>query len=221
MKRRNHMNAIHNGLVFATLVAVLTACGGSDKGKKADCKEPKTAFESFVCGLVLASGKPTGSEALISGDGAYISGQSVEVESSRFESAEIVHYDEFEPNSSLDNANIVTLPPGSADVSTGVEIEGRMQGAHDSADHYIFTPVRSGSYTVYLCDDTCAETLRDDSVYVMIHDQNQTTITTTPVGVSVKQELTADLVSGLAYYVQIQAYNTNSDIYDYRLVILN
>ena len=217
-------NSISKTVGRATLVGVLlilAACGGGGKGKEADCKEPEHMLESLVCGLSGAWGKPTGSGAPISGGSAKLSGGSASVDSSRFESAEIAHYVEFEPNSSLDNANVVTLAQGSPEVSSGVEIEGTMQGAYDSADHYIFTPVRSRAYTVYLCDETCADTLQDDSVYVMIHDQNQTTITSTPVGASFEQVITAELIAGLAYYVQIQAYNTGGDIYDYRLVIVN
>ncbi len=171
--------------------------------------------------MVGATGKPAATEAPTAGYDTNTSGQLVATVGDHIESAEMIYYNEFEPNSSLDNANVVTLPAGPTDTSVGLEIDGSVQSADDSADYFIFTPNRSGVFSAYLCAVTCAEILQDDAVYIMIYDQNQTTIASTSVGSIVAQELAADLSSGLAYYVQVQGYNTGEGSYDYRLVIID
>ena len=136
-------------------------------------------------------------------------------------SAEIFEINEFEPNNSPGNANVVTLPTGPIDTSVGLIIDGNVQSATDAADYFIFTPNRSGVFSAFLCAVTCAEILQDDAVYMMIYDQSQTTIAGTSVGSIVPQELAADLTSGIAYYIQVQGYNTGEESYDYRLVIID
>jgi hypothetical protein len=123
--------------------------------------------------------------------------------------------DEYEPNNVLNNANIVTLASG----SQNVEFRGSVQSTDDVADHFVFTPNRSGSYRIYLCADTCDDSLNDDASYIMLYDQNQTTIAGTPVGTIVPQEIEADLTAGLAYYVEVNGYNAGADDYSYRLVV--
>ncbi len=84
------------------------------------------------------------------------------------------------------------------------------------------TSIALGAIDYFLiCTESCAGTLQDDAVYIMIYDQNQTTIASTSVGSIVPQELAANLTSGLAYYVQVQGYNTGQGRYDYRLVIVD
>ena len=87
--------------------------------------------------------------------------------------AAIFHADAYEPNNSLDNANIVTNLREAANVSVAVEINGSVQSVGDSADCFIFTPNHSSSYDVYLCAHTCADILQDDAVYIMLCDQHQ------------------------------------------------
>ena len=136
------------------------------------------------------------------------------------ESANIGQFGEYEPNNLLDNANIVTIPDGSADESASLHLRGTVQGTHDVADFFVFTPTRSGAHLIYLCADTCDESLEEDSAYIMIYDQNQTTIASTPVGTIARQEFAVDLTAGFAYYVEVNGYAT-ADRYDYQLVIAN
>jgi hypothetical protein len=117
------------------LLTTMAACGGD---KKNSCEEPETFGKAIGCAMAPK-----------------ILGESVVA----------TQYDEFEPNTSLDNANIVTLPIASANSPAGVEISGRVQCADNFADYYLFTPRRSGSYSVFLCADTCAEV-------VQVHEYN-------------------------------------------------
>ncbi len=219
------MKEIHNSrktVYRATLLGLLitlAACGGGDE--EVPCNPTNDWFKALVCGLVDATGKPAATEAPTAEYDTNTSSQLVATVGDHIESAEMIYYNEFEPNSSLDNANVVTLPSGPIDTSVGLEIDGSVQSADDSADYFIFTPNRSGVFSAYLCAVTCAEILQDDAVYIMIYDQNQTTIASTSIGSIVAQELAADLSSGLAYYVQVQGYNTGEGSYDYRLVIID
>jgi hypothetical protein len=71
-----------------------------------------------------------------------------------------------------------------------------------------------------LCTDTCSESLQSDEVYLMVYDQSQSTMASTPVGAVDEQHLGVDLVAGLAYYVEVNGYNTGSTPEDYKLVII-
>jgi hypothetical protein len=127
---------------------------------------------------------------------------------------------EYEPNSTLDNANPVNFRSATPDEHIGIEITGTVNQADDPADFFIFTPTRSGHFLVYLCTDTCSESLQSDEVYLMVYDQSQSTVASTPVGTVETQHLGIDLVAGLAYYVEVNGYNTGSTPEDYRLVII-
>ena len=221
------MNEIHNSrktvyrFTLLGLLLMLTACGGGGKDKKDPCENPKNLTELAACafrGLMFISFK---SQAPVSGydpSSAEISAVAASVD---IGSAEILEINEFEPNNSPGNANVVTLPTGPIDTSVGLIIDGSVQSADDAADYFIFTPNRSGVFNAFLCAVTCAEILQDDAVYMMIYDQSQTTIAGTSVGSIVPQELAADLTSGIAYYIQVQGYNTGEESYDYRLVIID
>ncbi len=128
---------------------------------------------------------------------------------------------EYEPNSTLDNANPVSFRNATADEHIGIDITGAVNQADDRKDFFIFTPPRSGHFLVYLCTDTCTESLQSDEMYLMVYDQNQSTVASTPVGVFDAQRLGLDLEAGLAYYVEVNGYNTGSTPRDYRLVIIH
>lgn len=128
---------------------------------------------------------------------------------------------EYEPNSTLDNANPVSFKSASADEHIGIDISGNVSQADDAADFFIFTPPRTGQFLIYLCAGDCTETLQSDEVYLMVYDQSQTTLASTPVGAVETQRLGVDLVAGLAYYVEVNGYNTGSATEDYKLVIID
>ena len=132
----------------------------------------------------------------------------------------IKFHTEYEPNSTLDNANPVSFRNATPDEHIGIDITGSVNQADDPADFFIFTPTRSGHFLVYLCTDTCSEFLQSDEVYLMVYDQSQSTVASTPVGTVETQHLGIDLVAGLAYYVEVNGYNTGSTTEDYKLVII-
>lgn len=133
--------------------------------------------------------------------------------------AVINQIDEFEQNNTLDNANVVQFPSASYDNAVAIDINGSVEQQADTADFFIFTPDRSAQYDVYLCGETCDDVVEDDAVYIMIYDQSQTTIDSTPVGTREEQTVTAELTAGLAYYVEVHGYNTGPMAYPYQLVI--
>ena len=128
---------------------------------------------------------------------------------------------EYEPNNTLDNANPVSFRSAAPEEHIGIDITGAVNQDDDQADFFIFTPPRSGQFLVYLCSDTCADSLQSDQVYLMVYDQSQSTIAGTPVGTFETQRLSVDLVAGLAYYVEVNGYNTGSTAEDYKLVIID
>ena len=132
----------------------------------------------------------------------------------------INRFAEYEPNNTLDNANPVQFGAVASEVLASIEIVGSVQDDSDPSDFFVFTPNRSGYYSVYLCADSCDERLIDDAVYLMVYDQSQTTIDGTPVGTVEEQRIEVELTAGLAYYVEVHGYNTAAMSYDYKLVIV-
>ena len=128
---------------------------------------------------------------------------------------------EFEPNSTLDNANPVAFRNATADKHIGIEITGSVSQTDDSSDFFILSPPRSGHFLVYLCDESCGEALHSEQVFLMVYDQSQSTIASTPLGSVVKQQLGVDLLAGLAYYVEVNGYNTGPSPVDYKLVLID
>lgn len=206
--------------MLISLLATLVACGG-DKKDDDPCTNPTHFSQAIICELGKNLRGGAGPEAPTTGYDADTPGQLVATIGGDGQSAEIAIFDEYESNDSLNNANVVTIPGATSDTRTGVKIIGQLQGDDDPSDYYIFTPYRSGTYSVFLCADSCAETRKDDGVLLMIYDQSQTTIASTPLGNIVVQELAADLASGLAYYIEVQSYKKGPDTYDYRLVIVD
>jgi len=205
---------IKNTIYWATLLSMLVmlaACGG-DKEKKGGGNSCANPLIFIFCVILSGTSAPEmgpddGTSSMVSAaaDG---------------EPANLDQAGEYEPNNLLDNANVVTFPAGSPDVSTGLRLSGTVQGTDDIADYFVFTPTRSGAHLIYLCADTCDESLEGDSAYIMIYDQNQTTIASTPVGTIARQEFAVDLTAGFAYYVEVNGYAT-VDRYDYQLAITN
>jgi len=194
------------------VLATLAACGGSDESaQQNDCLD--NIIILFICAAASTDNTSIEQAPIPAGVTSGVGKSVVPV------TAALV--DEYEPNNVLDNANIVTLPGGSNNVAQGVEFSGSVQSGNDNADHFVFTPNRSGAYRVFLCAETCNDSLQDDATYIMIYDQNQTTIASTPVGTVAQQEIIADLTAGMAYYVEVNGYNSGNAIYDYRLALSN
>lgn len=182
------------------LMPILGGCGGDDKKK-----EDNACFDNilffFLC--AASSSDDPGTTGKLSTDSGLAS-----------EATAIASFDEFEPNNVLSNANVVAFP-------NGAELAGSVQSGEDNTDYFIFTPDHSGLYRIFLCADTCSDALEGDSTYIMIFDQNQTTVASTPVGTMARQEVVADLTAGLAYYVEVNGYNVGEERYDYRLAVVD
>lgn len=131
------------------------------------------------------------------------------------------HVVEWEPNNTLDNANTFSFPAkGTAD-AVAIDVDGSVQEGTDPADFFIFTPAESGTFLIYLCGETCIDRVENDLVYLMVYDQSQTTIAGTPVGTVAEQFIHVELTAGLAYYVEINGYNTAAAAFPYRLTIID
>ena len=128
---------------------------------------------------------------------------------------------EYEPNSTLNNANPVSFRDTVPENHIGLDITGSVSQNDDASDFFIFTTPRSGPFLVYLCDGSCGNTLNSDQVYLMVYDQGQNTIASTPVGSVVNQQFSVELTAGLAYYVEVNGYNTGSSRVDYKLVVID
>lgn len=210
--RRSIKNTIHGAMLLSMLVMLAACGGGGGKEKKGGANSCANPLVFIFCVILSGTSAPEmgtdhGSSSMVS---AAVDG----------EPANLDQASEYEPNNLLDNANVVTFPAGSPDVSTSLRLSGTVQGTSDIADYFVFTPTRSGAHLIYLCADTCDESLEEDSAYIMIYDQNQTTIASTPVGTIARQEFAVDLTAGFAYYVEVNGYAT-ADRYDYQLAITN
>ena len=128
---------------------------------------------------------------------------------------------EIEPNNTLDNANPLQFPPGPSDTHVGIRLSGSVHDVDDVADFFILTPNRSGIYRMFVRNADCNCYATGDTLYLMVYDQSQTTIASTPIGVEGAVVLNVELTAGLAYYVEVNGYDTLSDQYTYELIMQN
>lgn len=136
-------------------------------------------------------------------------------------SANIAEYEEYEPNDIPENANTVAFPVVTGDTLAGIEITGTVIDISDDSDYFIFSPDLSGSYAIYLCGETCTEHPTDSKVAIRIFDQYGDLIKGNPLNAESTKFLTADLDTGLPYYLQILGFDTEGQQYPYRLVIID
>lgn len=186
------------------LLAMLAACSNEEPEA---CEHARNGFFPLLNALACL----TGSEDYVTGK----PDQSGATSYSPADDQDIGYrIGEYEPNSSLNNANPVSLPLG------GLAIAGTISSASDATDHFVFTPPQSGAYGVYLCDVSCDQVLESAVLNVMVFDQSQTTITGTPLGIESKQAMTVDMAAGVAYYVAVSGYNAGPDMRRYQLAIV-
>ena len=225
MKNTNTRTKMVLQVVLLAVLASLAGCGGGDEPPTKVCLvlllipvpcsvgTPSSSTPTPQAPPPAAAPPPASPPATDSGGGTNTGGNT--------QTAAIQRVYEFEPNNSLDNANIAEFPTAPPESKVGVDIVGSVQQTDDVADYFIFTPTRSKRHSIYVCADTCSELVRSDMVYVSLYDQYQTTINSTPIGTAEEQFLSAELTAGLAYYVEIHGYNTGPGAYDYRLVIMD
>lgn len=205
MQIQNAGTKLISRAVMCGLLTVLAACG-SNKEPEA-CEQARRGFFPLINALACL----TGAENNVSGK----PGLSGTTGYSPNPGQDIAHQiGEYEPNSSLNNANPVSL------TSDGLAIAGTITGDSDVTDHFVFTPPQSGRYFVYLCDGSCDQVLESAVLNIMVFDQSQTTITGTPLGSQSEQGVTVNMDAGLAYYVAVSGYNLNLSTSNYQLAIV-
>jgi len=96
------------------LLTTMAACGGD---KKNSCEEPETFGKAIGCAMAPK-----------------ILGESVVA----------TQYDEFEPNNSLDNANIVTLPIASANLTSGLAYYVQVHGYNTGQENHDYRLIITG-----------------------------------------------------------------------------
>ncbi len=190
------------------VLAALAACGGSEDEQP--CSQTLAVLTAGLCLL----GEVTYSSTSTSGSNSIPPPHSSNT-------VVIRRVAEFEPNSTLDNANPVAFRNATADQHIGIEITGSVSQTDDSSDFFILSAPRSGHFLVYLCDESCGEALHSEQVFLMVYDQSQSTIASTTLGSVVKQQLGVNLLAGLAYYVEVNGYNTGPSPIDYKLVLID
>jgi hypothetical protein len=189
-------------VALLAILSLLAACGDNSEQEEA-CDQADAGNFVILNGLACIFGSTDGGTTITTGATTTSAPQGgVDVG---------FLFDEYEPNSSLQNSNPITL--GDA----GVKISGAMNFESDMADSFLFTPSQSGAYDLYLCGNSCSEILVSDALSLMVLDQSQTTIDGTALGSSTEQVMTLDLHAGLPYYVEV---STLAGIGDYELVLL-
>ena len=205
MQIQNAVTKLISRAAICGVLVMLAACGSS--------KEPEACEQarSGIFPLLNALACLTGTEIHVSGKpgSSGVTGYSPDL-------GQDVGYQigEYEPNSSLNNANPVSL------TSDGLAIAGTITGIDDVTDHFVFTPPQSGSYGVYLCDGSCDRVLESAALNIMVFDQTQTTITGTPLGSQNEQAVTLNMDAGIAYYVAVSGYNSGPTTSSYQLAIV-
>jgi len=179
-------------VALVCLLSMMTACGGQSEQEKA-CAAVAEGYFPILNGIKCVFGSTEDGTAKLS-----------ETDSSDLT-------DEFEPNSTLNNANPVFM----ADAT--ISISGSLNASTDAADNFIFTPAKSGVYNVYLCAETCDIALSSDSLNLMVLDQSQTTLAATSLGADNEKALSVHLNAGLAYYAEVRTFGATER---YRLMII-
>ena len=131
----------------------------------------------------------------------------------------INEFDEYEPNSTLNNANPVYFPPTDSVTREGIKVLGVVHEINDMADYFVFTPTRSGDYRISVSTGNCSCIASSQGVYLMIYDQSQTTISSTPIATETLLLLDARLTAGLAYYVEVNGMDTLGVHFTYYLTV--
>lgn len=205
MKNQNAVKKFLSRAAICGLLVMLAACGS--KKEPEACEQARRGFFPLLNALACL----TGAENSVSGKPGLSGATGYSPATGQDVGYQI---GEYEPNSSLDNANPVSL------AIDGIAIAGTITGASDVTDHFVFTPPQSGSYSVYLCDGSCDQVLESAALNIMVFDQTQTTIIGTPLGSQSEQAVTVNMVAGIAYYVAVSGYNSGPTTSSYQLAIV-
>ena len=198
------MHAVFVRLVLLGLLSVLASCGGGDDSEQEKaCDQMANGHFFIINGIMCVFGATDDGTAKLSDSGttAFTS------DSPTFGYETL----EYEPNTSLNNANPLVLN------DSALAVSGRLALADDASDNFVFTPTQSGDYRVYLCADSCVQALESSTLNLMVLDQSQTTIAATSVGIIGEKALSIRLDAGLAYYAEVSTFGGEES---YRLAIV-
>ena len=201
MNRTRTATAMIIATVTILAFLMLTACGGGGGGGKEQKKERECVL--YAC-LILCW-----CEEYASGNAA----------NATLASTPIMPGDEYEPNNDPGNASIVDMRTSVQAAESGFELRGRLEGATDTTDFFLFTPPHTGTYRLDLCVESCASYQDDGPAYLMVYDQDQSTLGSTPLGTTSPKDFAVDLVAGLAYYIEINAFEPGETGKHYRVKV--
>ncbi len=159
--------SLYARLTLLGLLSVLAACGGDSKQEEA-CDQMAEGRFFIINGIMCVFGSADAGTAKPSGSGT----TSFAPEGAALGYA----ISEYEPNTSLDNANPLLMN------DAAIAVVGDLASSHDATDTFVFTPTESGDYQVYLCADSCNQVRESETLNLMVLDQSQTTIAATSLG---------------------------------------
>lgn len=192
----------------------------------AACEEEKDQFCNFLdlvtslCLNKVIEGALTGTLPTTGGSGSSSGSSGASSGGTSNQASLIVKlFDEYEPNNTLDNANPLYFPPTGSSTLEGIKVTGVVRDIDDVSDFYVFTPTRTGDYTILIRSENCDCPVIASGIYLMIYDQSQTTIVSTPIGTDAALAIKTPLNGGMAYYVEVNGTDTLGDDFVYELLV--
>ena len=140
--------------------------------------------------------------------------------------ATIYRQDEAEPNDAFGSANSLNFPTSISTERMGTDVAGFVSGMAgpipDFDDFFIFTPPRTGSYEIFLCNDplVCTRGTVSDIWILELRDMNFDPFAATNRNEVTELKLRVDLEAGLPYYVWIRIFVGSWTTWNYNLTIL-
>lgn len=189
-------------LAVMLVLSLLAACGGKSEKEEA-CDQAAAGYFPVLNGIKCLFGeaktdfvqKPGPDSSVVANDDGSYGHPSVE----------------YEPNTTLDNANSLVVNGAATTIEGGIGWNG------DVADNFVFSPIRTGDYHFSLCEATCDNPINEGALSLSVLDQSQTTIASTSAGLPGEKSLSIRLNAGVAYYAAVNSYGTAGN---YRLVIV-
>ena len=189
-------------LALLSLLALLAACGGKSEQEEA-CDQFADGYFPILNGIKCVFGAAEIEITQKSGPDSSVAAN--DSASFGYQGAE------YEPNTSLDNANSLVVDDAATVIQGSIGWDG------DSADNFVFTPTKTGDYHFSLCTTVCDGAIGDSTLSLTVLDQSQSTIASTALVLVGEQSLSIHLDAGVAYYAAVSSLGARDN---YRLVII-
>jgi hypothetical protein len=140
--------------------------------------------------------------------------------------ATIYRQEEAEPNDSHESANAIIFPNSISTERLGADVAGSVSGMagsiSDLSDFFIFTPPKTGSYEIFLCNDplVCNRGTVSNIWILELRDQNFDPFALTNRYEVTELKLRVYLEAGLPYYLWVRVYEASWENWNYNLTIL-